>query len=57
MRTSCDLLKACHALYLVHVLGLTQTRTAVVLELNVGTVCHIVHKRRFPNAFPIPFPI
>jgi hypothetical protein len=30
--------------------------TAIYLELNVGTVNHVVHQRRFPGAFPIPLP-
>jgi hypothetical protein len=21
--------------------------------LNVGTVCHVVHRRRYPDAYPI----
>jgi hypothetical protein len=53
MRTYCDYLKACHVLYLVKVLRWTQTQAAIKLELNVGTVCHIVHGRRFPNAVPM----
>ena len=46
---------ACKALYAVEVLGMTQTEAAIVLRLNVGTVCHVVHGRRFPGAHPRPF--
>ena len=43
---------ACYALYLVNILGLSQTQAAIYLKLNVGQVCHVVNRRRFPNAFP-----
>ena len=39
--------------YLVEVLGYTQTDAAIILKLNVGTVCHVVHGRRFPSARPV----
>lgn len=44
--------KACHALYLVTVEGLSQTQVAIMLELNVGQVCHVIKRRRFPSAYP-----
>ena len=49
-------LKAGQVLHLVYNKGYTQSLAAVLVELNVGTVCHIVHGRRFPTAYPIPFP-
>jgi hypothetical protein len=52
-RYRCTFLKACNALYIVLVEGKSLTHAAVVIGLNVGTVCHIVHGRRFPGAFPI----
>lgn len=54
-RFPCTFDLACKALYAVDVLGLTQTEAAILLRLNVGTVCHVVHGRRFPGAYPIPF--
>jgi DNA-directed RNA polymerase specialized sigma24 family protein len=51
---SCNFTKACHVLWAVHVQGLSQTATAILLELNVGTVNHIVHRRRFQGAYPVP---
>jgi hypothetical protein len=53
-RYACSLLKACHVLYLVEIEQTTLTHAAIVLGLNVGTVCHIVHRRRFLGAVPIP---
>jgi hypothetical protein len=52
----CTFEKACFALWAVNVMGWSQTRTAIVIGLNVGTVCHVIHGRRFPEAFPIPIP-
>lgn len=49
-------LKAGYALYLVYNLGYTQSQAAVMVQLSQGTVCHIIHGRRFPGAHPIPFP-
>jgi hypothetical protein len=48
--------KACHALWLVKDMGWSQTATAIAVQLNVGTVSHIVHRRRFADAFPKPLP-
>ncbi|MCW6507075.1 hypothetical protein [Lichenifustis flavocetrariae] len=50
----CTYEKACHVLWLVHVCGYSQTHAAIVVGLNVGTVCHVVHGRRFPHASPRP---
>jgi hypothetical protein len=48
--------KACYALWAVNVMGWSMTQAAIVIGLNVGTVCHIIHGRRFPNAVPRPIP-
>lgn len=50
----CNFTKACHVLWAVHVQGLSQTAAAILLELNVGTVNHIIHGRRFQGAYPVP---
>jgi len=55
-RYPCTLKKACFVLYGVKVLGWSQTQAAVELGLNSGTVCHIVHGRRFLDARPRPIP-
>ncbi len=52
----CTHLKACHVIWAVLVKGWTQTQAAIVIGLNVGTVNHIVHGRRFPHAYPVPLP-
>ncbi len=52
----CTFEKACHTLWCVEVKGWSLTKTAIVVGLNVGTVCHVVKRRRFPMAFPIPLP-
>jgi len=51
----CTYEKACHVLWAVNVMGLSQTHAAIIVGLNSGTVCHVVHRRRFPNAVPRPF--
>jgi hypothetical protein len=58
MRTvlHCSILKACHVLWLVKIKGCTQSEAAVIVGLNVGTVNHIVHGRRFVGAKPKPIP-
>ncbi len=48
--------KACHVLWLVYHRRVSQTEAAILTQLNVGTVCHIVHGRRFPEAYPVPPP-
>jgi hypothetical protein len=55
-RYPCSFLKACYALWAVTVMGWSQTKAAIVIGLNVGTVCHVIHGRRFPTAVPIPMP-
>lgn len=55
-RNPCNFQKACWVLHLVYVERKTQTQASISAELNLGTVCHIVHGRRFPNAYPIPMP-
>ena len=52
----CDYNKACHVLWAVQVEKWSQTKTALAYELNVGTVNHIVHRRRFETAIPVPPP-
>lgn len=46
---------ACKILYAVEVLGMSQTEVAIVLRLNVGSVNHVVHRRRFYGAYPKAF--
>lgn len=46
--------KACNALFLVKVKGLKQTTAANLLNVNGGSICHVVHGHRFPTAYPIP---
>lgn len=53
-RYPCNHRKACYVLWIVLIEGETLTHAALVVGLNVGTVSHIVHRRRFPGAFPIP---
>lgn len=48
-----NFMKACYVLWLVKIQGETQTEAAIQTKLNVGTVNHIVHGRRFRNAYPI----
>ena len=50
----CTFLKACHVLWAVRVMGWTQTKAAIVIKLNIGTVSHVCGRRRFPTAFPVP---
>jgi hypothetical protein len=52
----CTFEKACNALWAVQKRGWTLTHAAIVIGLNVGTVCHVVHRRRFPTAYPVPLP-
>ena len=51
----CTFRKACHVLWLVQA-GYSQSQAAVIVRLNVGTVCHVVHRRRFRGAYPVPPP-
>jgi hypothetical protein len=55
-RYHCDFVKACHVLWAIYVMHWTQTQAAIAIGLNQGTVCHIVHRRRFPTAYPVPMP-
>ena len=52
----CDFRLACNVLWAVCIMNWTQTKAAIVIGLNIGTVNHIVHRRRFPTAYPIPLP-
>ena len=47
---------ACHALYFVFVLGWTQQQAGLVIGIHPGTVNHIIHRRRFRRAYPVPPP-
>lgn len=53
-RFPCTFDKACNVLWLVNMMGLSQTQAAIIVGLNVGTVNHVVHGRRFPSAYPVP---
>jgi hypothetical protein len=53
-RYPCTFRKACRVLWIVRIEGETLTHAALMVGLNVGTVSHIVHGRRFPDAVPIP---
>jgi hypothetical protein len=48
--------KACHVLWAVRIMKLSQTQAALQAKLDGGTVNHIVHGRRFGEAFPKPLP-
>jgi len=50
----CSYIKACNVLWAVLVQGWSQTKAAIAFELNVGTVSHIVNRKRFESAVPIP---
>ena len=50
----CTFLKACNAKHLVRVQGLTLTHASFIVEVNIGTLSHVMHGRRFPGSFPIP---
>ncbi len=52
----CTYQMACQVLWAVRVRGWSQTHAAIIVGLNVGTVCHIVHGRRFDQAVPMPIP-
>jgi DNA-binding transcriptional regulator LsrR (DeoR family) len=53
-RLSCTQNMAGQVLWLVYSRHYTQSQTAVIVGLNAGTVCHIVHGRRFLGAHPVP---
>lgn len=53
-RFPCTLMKACYVKYLVQVRGHSMTEAAILAELNVGTVSHVIHGHRFPMAQPLP---
>ena len=48
--------QACYVLWWVYIRRVTQTEAGLRVGLNHGTVCHIVHGRRFPGAHPVPPP-
>jgi hypothetical protein len=52
----CTFQLACHVLWAIKVMGWSQTRAALEIGLSQGTVNHIVHRRRFSDAYPIPLP-
>jgi hypothetical protein len=48
--------KAAHIKYLTGIVGLSQTQTAIMLELNQGTVSHVVNGHRHSGIPPEPPP-
>lgn len=52
----CTFPKACYCWWAVVERGWTMTKAAIAFELNVGTVCHVLHRRRFPDAYPLKPP-
>jgi hypothetical protein len=52
-RLSCTFLKACQAKWLVLVMGYSQNQAGHIIGVPAGTVCHIIHGRRFVGSFPI----
>jgi hypothetical protein len=52
----CNFQKACNVVWAVRVKGWSQTKAAIEVGLNVGTVSHVVNGRRHPMAYPIPLP-
>lgn len=52
----CDSKKAAYVKWAVQLKGWSLTQAAVVVGLNVGTVSHVVHGRRFPAVPPEPIP-
>jgi hypothetical protein len=55
-RYPCTFDKACFVLWAVNVMQWSLTKAAIEIQLNIGTVSHVVHRRRFPNAIPKPIP-
>ena len=53
---ACTLEKAGHIKFALHILGWSMTETAAELRVNVGTVSHVYHGRRFAEAQPVPIP-
>lgn len=53
---NCTFEKACHALWLVRYARLTQSRAGRLLDVPSGTINHVIHGRRFPDAYPVPCP-
>jgi hypothetical protein len=51
----CDFKKACHIHWAMKQ-GWSLTKTALELDLNVGTVSHVANRHRHPDAFPVPIP-
>ena len=52
----CTFLKACHVIWAVYVMGWSQTRAAIEIGLNSGTVSKVVRRRRHPHAYPVALP-
>lgn len=48
-----NFVKACYVKWLVEIERTTQTEAAIQVGLNVGTVNHIIHGRRYRSARPI----
>lgn len=52
----CDPVKAAYVKWAVNLKGWSQTQAAVVVGLNVGTVSHVIHGKRFATVSPVPIP-
>ncbi len=55
-RYPCTSQKAGYVLWHIYVERLTQTETALLVQLNGGTVSHVARGHRFPGARPIKPP-
>ncbi len=47
--------QACRLLWLVRVKGWTQANAAIEVGISATSASHIVRRRKFPNAWPVPF--
>lgn len=52
----CSLEQAENILWFVHVLGWSQAKAGFAVRVHSGTVNHVVHGRRYPQARPKPPP-
>jgi hypothetical protein len=52
----CSFAKACHCHWAVRKRHWSLTKTAIALELNVGTVSHVLKRHRYPEAYPVAMP-
>jgi hypothetical protein len=49
----CGFRKACNILYYYHIVGLNQTQTSIESKVNIGTVNHVIRRRRYKRAYPV----